>query len=93
MEGLSLECAESRREAEPADLCRGGSDDPPGDFTRHDFRVPLVVISSFPERGDVPYVTTDYTAWLEFVENASICNLCIASGNRELLLETRIQVS
>ena len=42
--------------------------DPPGDFTRYGFRVPVVVVSPFTKPGYVSHVTTDYTAWLKFVE-------------------------
>jgi phospholipase C len=42
--------------------------DPPGDFTRYGFRVPLVVISPFAKANYVSHVTTDYTAWLKLVE-------------------------
>jgi phospholipase C len=67
----------------PVDICTGASDpncanatlshsappyDPPGDFTRYGFRVPLVVISPFTKANYVSHVTTDYTAWLKFVE-------------------------
>jgi phospholipase C len=68
---------------QPADICTADSDprcalaslthssppyDPPGDFTRYGFRVPLIVISPFSKSGYVSHVTTDYTAWLKFVE-------------------------
>ncbi|MGA9528968.1 MAG: alkaline phosphatase family protein [Terriglobales bacterium] len=68
---------------QPVDICTSASDprcsfaslthssppyDPPGDFTRYGFRVPLVVISPFTKPGYVSHVTTDYTAWLKFVE-------------------------
>ncbi|HUO16401.1 MAG TPA: alkaline phosphatase family protein [Verrucomicrobiae bacterium] len=68
---------------QPVDICTGPTDprctlaalthssppyDPPGDFTRYGFRVPLVVISPFTKSGYVSHVTTDYTAWLKFVE-------------------------
>ena len=67
----------------PIDICTSASDprcamatithttppyDPDGDFTRYGFRVPLVVISPFTKSGYVSHVTTDYTAWLKFVE-------------------------
>src|SRR5215831_7136798 len=42
--------------------------DPPGDFTRYGYRVSLVVISPFTKAHCVSHVTTDYTAWLKFVE-------------------------
>lgn len=68
---------------QPVDICTGPTDprcalasithssppyDPPGDFTRYGFRVPLIVISPFTKSGYVSHVTTDYTAWLKFVE-------------------------
>jgi phospholipase C len=68
---------------QPVDICTGPTDprcafaalthssppyDPPGDFTRYGFRVPLVVISPFTIAGYVSHVTTDYTAWLKLVE-------------------------
>jgi phospholipase C len=68
---------------QPVDICTGPTDprcafaslthssppyDPPGDFTRYGFRVPLVVISPFAKAGYVSTVTTDYTAWMKFVE-------------------------
>lgn len=67
----------------PVDICTSASDpncanaslshttppyDPPGDFTRYGFRVPVVVISPFTKANYVSHVTTDYTAWLKFVE-------------------------
>jgi phospholipase C len=67
----------------PVDICTSATDsrctfaslthssppyDPPGDFTRYGFRVPLIVISPFTRQGYVSHVTTDYTAWLKFVE-------------------------
>jgi phospholipase C len=67
----------------PVDVCTGPSDpgcanaalthgappyDPTGDFTRYGFRVPLIVISPFTKANYVSHVTTDYTAWLKFVE-------------------------
>ncbi len=68
---------------QPLDICTSASDsrcafaalthstppfDAPGDFTRYGFRVPVVVISPFAKSGYVSHVTTDYTAWLKFVE-------------------------
>jgi phospholipase C len=68
---------------QPKDICTSASDsrcayaslthssppyDPPGDFTRYGFRVPLIVISPFTKSGYVSHVTTDTTAWLKFVE-------------------------
>ena len=67
----------------PVDICTSATDpgctyaalthtappyDAPGDFTRYGYRVPLVVISPFTKQGYVSHVTTDYTAWLKFVE-------------------------
>jgi phospholipase C len=67
----------------PIDLCTGPTDpdcnvaslthstppyDPPGDFTRYGFRVPVVVISPFAKAGYVSHVQTDSTAWLKLVE-------------------------
>jgi phospholipase C len=67
----------------PVDICTSATDpgctlaalthssppyDPPGDFTRYGFRVPVVVISPYAKSGYVSHVTTDYTAWLKFVE-------------------------
>ncbi len=68
---------------QPVDICTSATDsrcafanlthstppyDPTGDFTRYGFRVPVVVISPFTKSGYVSHVTTDYTAWLKFVE-------------------------
>lgn len=68
---------------QPVDICTSATDsrcafaslthssppyDPPGDFTRYGFRVPVVVISPFTKANYVSHVTTDYTAWLKFVE-------------------------
>jgi phospholipase C len=68
---------------QPVDICTSSTDtrctfaalthssppyDAPGDFTRYGFRVPVVVISPFAKKGYVSHVTTDYTAWLKFVE-------------------------
>jgi phospholipase C len=68
---------------QPVDICTSATDprcafaslthtappyDPPGDFTRYGYRVPLVVISPFTKPHYVSHVTTDYTAWLKFVE-------------------------
>ncbi len=67
----------------PVDICTSATDrgvhshalthstppyDPDGDFTRYGFRVPVVVISPFAKKNFVSHVTTDYTAWLKFVE-------------------------
>jgi phospholipase C len=67
----------------PVDICTAANDprcalaslthstppyDADGDFTRYGFRVPLAVISPFTKSGYVSHVTTDYTAWLKFVE-------------------------
>lgn len=68
---------------QPVDICTSATDarctfaslthstppyDPPGDFTRYGYRVPLVVISPYVKSGYVSHVTTDTTAWLKFVE-------------------------
>ncbi len=68
---------------QPIDICTSATDsrctlaklthstppyDPPGDFTRYGYRVPMVVISPFTKAHYVSHVTTDYTAWLKFVE-------------------------
>ncbi len=68
---------------QPMDICTSSTDprygfaslppsappyDAPGDFTRYGFRVPVVVISPFTKAGYVSHVTTDYTAWIKFVE-------------------------
>jgi phospholipase C len=42
--------------------------DPPGDFTRTGFRVPLIVASPFTRKGYVSHTAADYTAVLKFVE-------------------------
>ena len=67
----------------PVDICTNANDtrctfasfthgappyDPDGDFTRFGYRVPLVVMSPFTKAHYVSHVTTDYTAWLKFVE-------------------------
>lgn len=43
-------------------------DDPPGNFTRTGFRVPLMVISPFAKAHYVSHVPMDYTAVLKLVE-------------------------
>jgi phospholipase C len=68
---------------QPVDICTSATDsrcaqaalthpappyDSPGDFIRYGFRVPLIVISPFTKANYVSHVTTDYTAWLKFVE-------------------------
>jgi phospholipase C len=68
---------------QPLDICTSSSDsrcstaaathtappyDPPGDFTRYGFRVPLMVISPFTKAHYVSHTYTDFTAWLKFVE-------------------------
>lgn len=73
---------------QPVDICTSSTDsrctnaalthaappyDPPGDFTRYGFRVPLMVISPFTKANYVSHTVTDYTAWLKFVENALTC--------------------
>lgn len=67
----------------PVDLCTSATDpgctfaalthstppyDPPGDFTRYGFRIPVVVISPFAKAGYVSHVQTDSSAWLKLVE-------------------------
>ncbi len=49
----------------PRDL---GPSDPPGDFTRTHFRVPLLVVSPFTKPGYVSHTAADYTAFLKFIE-------------------------
>ena len=49
----------------PGDLT---STDPPGDFTRTGFRVPLIVASPFARKGYVSHTPADYTAVLKFIE-------------------------
>lgn len=49
----------------PRDLT---ASDPPGDFTRTGFRVPLIVVSPFTRKGYVSHKAADYTAVLKFVE-------------------------
>lgn len=44
------------------------STDPPGDFTRTGFRVPLIVASPFTRKGFVSHKPADYTAVLKFIE-------------------------
>ncbi|MGC2323514.1 MAG: alkaline phosphatase family protein, partial [Terriglobales bacterium] len=68
---------------QPVDICTSSTDsrcavasqthvpppyDPPGDFTRYGFRVPLMVISPFTNAHYVSHTTTDYTSWIKFVE-------------------------
>ncbi len=55
----------------PVDLftkAQEGYDDPPGDFTRYGFRVPLMVVSPFTKKGYVSHTVTDSTAILKFIE-------------------------
>jgi len=42
--------------------------DPPGDFTRTGFRVPLIVVSPFTRKGYVSHTSADHTAILRFIE-------------------------
>jgi phospholipase C len=49
----------------PSDLT---STDPPGDFTRTGFRLPLIVMSPFTRKGYVSHKPADYTAVLKFIE-------------------------
>jgi phospholipase C len=44
------------------------TNDPPGDFTRTGFRVPLIVVSPFTKKGFVSHSPADSTAVLKFVE-------------------------
>jgi len=68
---------------QPVDICTSATDprctvaaethtappyDPPGDFTRYGFRVPLMVISPFTNANYVSHTVTDYTSWMKFVE-------------------------
>ena len=41
---------------------------PPGDFTRTGYRVPLLVISPFAKKGYVSHTVADFTAILKFIE-------------------------
>lgn len=55
----------------PVDLftqATDGYNDPPGDFTRYGFRVPLMVISPFTKKNYVSHTVTDSTAILKFIE-------------------------
>jgi phospholipase C len=49
----------------PQDLT---SSDPPGDFTRTGFRLPLLVVSPFTRKGFISHTPADYTAILKFIE-------------------------
>ena len=49
----------------PRDLTAG---DPPGDFTRTGFRVPLIVVSPFSTGGRVAHSYTDRVSILKFIE-------------------------
>jgi len=42
--------------------------DPPDDFIRTGFRVPLIIVSPFAKKGYVSHTPMDYTAVLKFVE-------------------------
>lgn len=42
--------------------------DPPDDFVRTGFRVPLIIVSPFAKKGYVSHTPMDYTAVLKFVE-------------------------
>ncbi len=42
--------------------------DPPDDFVRTGFRVPLLIVSPFAKKGFVSHTPMDYTAILKFVE-------------------------
>jgi phospholipase C len=41
---------------------------PPGDFTRSGYRVPLLVVSPFTKKGFVSHTPADFTAILKFIE-------------------------
>ncbi len=49
----------------PKDL---SSSDPPGDFTRSGFRIPLLVISPYTRKAYVSHTPADSTAILKFIE-------------------------
>jgi phospholipase C len=49
----------------PVDIRAG---DPPGDFTRTGFRVPLIIVSPFAKPHFVSHTPMDFTAVLKFVE-------------------------
>lgn len=49
----------------PQDLTTG---DPPGDFTRTGFRLPMIVVSPFAKKGYVSHIPADNTAILKFIE-------------------------
>lgn len=51
----------------PMDLFTDGTE-PPGDFNRYGFRVPLIVVSPFSKPHYVSHNFTDFTAWLKLVE-------------------------
>ena len=52
----------------PKDLFMTNPPDPPGDFTRYGFRVPLIVVSPFAKKNYVSHTVTDSTAILKFIE-------------------------
>jgi phospholipase C len=56
----------------PQDLFQSPPDpppsDPPGDFTRYGFRIPVVVISPFSKQHFVSHTVTDSTAVLKLIE-------------------------
>jgi phospholipase C len=41
---------------------------PPGDFNRTGYRVPLIVVSPFTKKGYVSHTVADFTAILKFIE-------------------------
>ncbi|MGZ4835893.1 MAG: alkaline phosphatase family protein, partial [Terriglobales bacterium] len=41
---------------------------PPGDFNRTGYRVPLIVVSPFTKKGYVSHNVADFTAILKFIE-------------------------
>jgi phospholipase C len=52
----------------PQDLFTSPPADPPGDFTRYGFRVPLIVVSPFARKNYVSHTVTDATSILRFIE-------------------------
>lgn len=52
----------------PQDLIMQPPADPPGDFTRYGFRVPLMVVSPFTKKNYVSHTVTDSTAILRLIE-------------------------
>jgi phospholipase C len=52
----------------PQDLFTTNPPDPPGDFDRSGFRVPLLVVSPFSKKNFVSHTPADSTAILKFIE-------------------------